>query len=339
MLPGMRPEDLLQGAAIPSFTAAGRLADPLVVLDLDGHLDWGLAKPIAFLMAEPHVPVIGLATTPLPEEAAPLLEALTLTIAPGGPGRAWVDGDADALIASIRAAPQAAFTTTGLLRLTARTSITDGLTAESMAYSLLLGGREFAAWRATRPRRPIPEDTEPPVLIERIGDVLRIQFNRPARRNAFSAGLRNAFLEALALAEADPSITQVDVTGAGPSFCAGGDLDEFGSAEDLVAAHAVRLRASAGLAISRMADRVRPVLHGACVGAGIEVPSFANCVAARPGTWFQLPELRMGLLPGAGGTVGITRRIGRWRTAYLAVSGSAIDLGTALSWGLVDERA
>jgi enoyl-CoA hydratase/carnithine racemase len=50
-----------------------------------------------------------------------------------------------------------------------------------------------------------------------------------------------------------------------------------------------------------------------------------------------LPELALGLIPGAGGTVSITRRIGRWRTAYLVLSGVTIDAATALGWGLVDE--
>ena len=49
-----------------------------------------------------------------------------------------------------------------------------------------------------------------------------------------------------------------------------------------------------------------------------------------------LPELALGLLPGAGGTVSITRRIGRWRTAYLVLSGETIDAAAALRWGLVD---
>ena len=53
----------------------------------------------------------------------------------------------------------------------------------------------------------------------------------------------------------------------------------------------------------------------------------------------RLPEIAMGLIPGAGGTVSITRRIGRWRTAYLALSGLPIDAPTALDWGLVDEIA
>ena len=56
-----------------------------------------------------------------------------------------------------------------------------------------------------------------------------------------------------------------------------------------------------------------------------------------PETVFGLPELDLGLVPGAGGTVSVPRRIGRWRTAYLVLTGRRIDAATALRWGLVDE--
>jgi enoyl-CoA hydratase/carnithine racemase len=59
-------------------------------------------------------------------------------------------------------------------------------------------------------------------------------------------------------------------------------------------------------------------------------------VVARPGTSFRLPEVSMGLIPGAGGTATIPRRIGRQRACYLAISGSELHLTTALAWGLVD---
>jgi enoyl-CoA hydratase/carnithine racemase len=54
---------------------------------------------------------------------------------------------------------------------------------------------------------------------------------------------------------------------------------------------------------------------------------------------FGLPELSLGLLPGAGGTVSVTRRIGRWRTAYLVLSGLSIDADTAVTWGLADAKS
>jgi enoyl-CoA hydratase/carnithine racemase len=70
----------------------------------------------------------------------------------------------------------------------------------------------------------------------------------------------------------------------------------------------------------------------------MELPAFARCVVARDDTWFQLPELGMGLIPGAGGTVSLPRRIGRWRTAWLAISGARLDVDMAARWGLVDHR-
>jgi enoyl-CoA hydratase/carnithine racemase len=161
--------------------------------------------------------------------------------------------------------------------------------------------------------------------------------NRPARRNAFDRAVRDGLIEAFDLARADDTIDQVHVFGAGPAFCSGGDLDEFGTFPDVVTAHAIRTERSVAARIDAVRDRVHVHLHGACIGAGIELPSFAGRVSASGDTVIRLPEVAMGLVPGAGGTVGITRRIGRWRCAYLALSGVSIDARTAREWQLVDE--
>lgn len=100
------------------------------------------------------------------------------------------------------------------------------------------------------------------------------------------------------------------VAGAGPSFCSGGDLDEFGTAPELVTAHFVRARHGAGGLLHRLAARAEVRVHGSCVGASIELLAFAGRVVAAPGTTFRLREAAMGLMPGAGGTVSIPRRIG-----------------------------
>jgi enoyl-CoA hydratase/carnithine racemase len=86
----------------------------------------------------------------------------------------------------------------------------------------------------------------------------------------------------------------------------------------------------------RLAPRVEVRLHGACLGSGIELPAFASSVVAAPDTVLGLPEIGFGLVPGAGGTVSLPLRIGRQRTALLALSGRRIDASTALAWGLVD---
>jgi enoyl-CoA hydratase/carnithine racemase len=80
-------------------------------------------------------------------------------------------------------------------------------------------------------------------------------------------------------------------------------------------------------------------VHGACVGAGVELPAIAAPLRAREDARVLQPELSMGLVPGAGGTVSLPRRIGRQRTGWLALSGARIDARTALRWGLVDAIA
>ena len=120
-------------------------------------------------------------------------------------------------------------------------------------------------------------------------------------------------------------------------FSAGGDLSEFGESTDLVRAHAIRTLRSPARLMHSLAARTTAFLHGACVGAGIEIPAAAGQVIAAPDTRFWLPELQMGLMPGAGGTVTIARRIGRRRMLFWALTGRQIDARTALDWGLVDE--
>ena len=150
--------------------------------------------------------------------------------------------------------------------------------------------------------------------------------------------MRDALVDALQVARWEPAL-QVVLRGEGPSFCSGGDLDEFGSTEDVTVAHHVRLARSAGALLHELRERTTAVVHGSCIGAGVELPAFAGRVLARPGARFRLPELAMGLVPGAGGTVSVTARVGRWRTAWLVLSGTELDVETARRWGLVDGLA
>ena len=75
---------------------------------------------------------------------------------------------------------------------------------------------------------------------------------------------------------------------------------------------------------------------GSCRGAGVELAAFCDQVVADRATTFALPELSLGLVPGAGGTVSLPRRIGRARAAWMALTGAVVDADSARSWGLVD---
>lgn len=238
---------------------------------------------------------------------------------------------------AVRRWPKAATALAMLLRGASGRTVTDGLVAESATYSLLQAGPEHRSWLDSRPRRRPPSvDQTDPVRLERTGDELRVTLQRPDVHNALNAAMRDGLLDALAVASADPRV-HLEIDGAGASFCSGGDLDEFGTLDDPASAHLLRLGRSVGYAIHDLADRVTVRVHGHCVGSGLELAAFAGRVMATEDATFALPELAMGLVPGAGGTVSITRRIGRHRTAWLALTGRRIDAREALRWGLVDE--
>jgi enoyl-CoA hydratase/carnithine racemase len=217
-----------------------------------------------------------------------------------------------------------------------------GVITESLAYSTLQAGPEFARWLDERGPARVPVIAEP-VVAQRDGDTLCVRFNRPQRHNAFSTDARAALLEALAVAQLDPSVTGIVLGGNGPSFCSGGDLAEFGTFADPASAHLARTRHSPALVLDALTARLgracRARVHGRVMGSGLEMAAFCGWIEARADSAFGLPELGLGLIPGAGGTVSVTRRIGRWRTAYLVLSGRTIDADTALAWGLVDAIA
>jgi enoyl-CoA hydratase/carnithine racemase len=332
----------------------GRPANPLVVLPLDRWRDAppALTRRAGDLVTAALPVTVGVLDGPASTGLEPLVTAVTLTLAPGTAGagamRAVVPvGDVPGapdlrealgrLRAAVGRSPRAAVACGQLIRQTAVLDVPGGLAAEAAAYSLLLGGPEFAHWLAGRgtPRRrqPPPE----PVLVSRDGGRLSIVLADPARRNAFSARMREALLDAVLVAAADETITSVELSGAGPAFCSGGDLDEFGAAQDLAAAYLVRLSRAPWRVIDRIAAKVTVWAHGACVGAGTEMAAYAGRVVAAPDAFFALPEVAMGLVPGAGGSVSVTRRIGRWRAAWLMLTGDRLPAETALRWGLVDE--
>jgi hypothetical protein len=305
------------------------LGEPLIPVELGAEPPPEARDARAWArLAELPAPTVGVATAGVAPGARALAAALDVV--------AESEDELAAILATARRAPLAALVLVQLLRGSLAKSIADGLLVESLAYSTLQAGPEFAVWRAHRKARTREPSAEPAVLASRRGERLELRLNRPEKRNAFSAEMRDALCEALALVVQDASVREVVLAGAGPSFCSGGDLDEFGTLSDPSTAHAIRSTRHPARWLHALETRVRCVVHGPCIGAGIELPAFAAHVVARPDATFALPELSMGLVPGAGGTVSLPRRIGRQRTAWLALTGDSIDSETALAWRLVD---
>jgi hypothetical protein len=280
----------------------------------------------------------------LPEEGLERFDVL-LSVAPDAPAP-WVSarpedlaGKVAALRLAVERQPVAAGVAAQVFRMTLSLGFANALVLESLAYSMLLASEGFAAWRAARPVRRRKDAAGPRVDVSRDDGKYRVRLARPAARNAVDARMRDGLVEALEAVLLDAEGGAVELSGEGPVFCAGGDLDEFGQADDAGRAHAIRSLQSPVRLVEALGARVTARVHGACIGAGIEIPAAAARVIAQPGTFFRLPEVAMGLIPGAGGTASIARRIGRHRACYMALSGADIDTETALAWGLIDSVA
>lgn len=246
---------------------------------------------------------------------------------------------AETLAQKIQTAPETAMTLVQVLRSTEQLSPQLGLDVESLAYSTLQAGEEFGRWLKNRESESLPKREDPAILLDRHGEQLEAKLNREELRNSITVEMRDAWVEMLELLELDTSISNLRIRGLGSCFSTGGELAEFGSAPNPATAHWVRSVRSPARMMQKLSDRITCYVHGACIGSGIELPAFASKVIAHSKTYFQLPELSLGLIPGAGGTVSISRRIGRQKTAWLVLSGRRINAQKAMEWGLVDEIA
>lgn len=290
---------------------------PLAVIDLAAadHVPGGIALP--------PCPVIGIG-----DPASPLAPLVDAVVEP--------PVSLEGIARSVLARPHTAAVIVQLLRVLPKLSVEDGLTCESMAYGLLQGSAEHAAWLAARGGEGGEAPHAGDVRLAREDATLCITLDRPQAGNAIDRPMRDALHTAFSFAAIDESIRAVRLLGAGRTFSLGADLSEFGTTGDPATAHHIRGLTLPARAIARCADRLEVHVQGGCVGAGLEMAAFARRITATRDAWFHLPELAMGLLPGAGGCASLTRRIGRQRAGLMILSGKRISARQALGWGLVD---
>ncbi|MBV2150832.1 enoyl-CoA hydratase/isomerase family protein [Sphingobium sp. AS12] len=269
----------------------------------------------------PHCPLIGIGTPDHPRAK----DVDLLVDAPAS---------LPMIVTAITAQPQAAAVLVQLLRLIEDMDAAPALVAESLAYGLLQGSEGHARWLASR--TPAPASPPGEVRLDRTDDRLTVTLDRAHAHNAIDRPMRDGLREAFDLAALDCAIARISLRGAGRSFSVGADLSEFGTTRDPATAHAIRMVTLPAHAIIGCADRLDVHVQGACVGSALEMAAFATRLTASPSAWFHLPELAMGIIPGAGGCVSVSRRIGRQRAALMILSGRRISAATALDWGLID---
>ncbi|NLT27437.1 MAG: enoyl-CoA hydratase/isomerase family protein [Microbacteriaceae bacterium] len=171
------------------------------------------------------------------------------------------------------------------------------------------------------------------VHTERVGDILVVALDRPAAFNAMNEDMLEAIGSALDDAERTPEVRGLLLIGEGRAFAAGADVGEL-----------------RGLSRAEMLDHPMPRLyarlrstplatvaavHGFALGGGFELALACDLRVAGESAEFGLPELSLGIVPGAGGTQMLARSVGESRALDLILSGKRIRARQALDWGLV----
>jgi enoyl-CoA hydratase/carnithine racemase len=170
------------------------------------------------------------------------------------------------------------------------------------------------------------------VLISSADGVCELRLNRPEKRNAITFGMYEALAGGLSAARADAQVRAVLLSGEGPGFCAGNDLNDFLAGPKFSDAHPV-------LTLLRtLATFEKPLLaavHGQTVGIGVTMLLHCDLIVAARNTQFSLPFVKLGLVPEAGSSLLLPRLIGAQRAAELLLLGQPCDAATALGFGLV----
>jgi enoyl-CoA hydratase len=177
-----------------------------------------------------------------------------------------------------------------------------------------------------------------PVLVTEIQDrILKITLNRPEKHNTLNEALLDALSYQLKDAETNDAVGAILITGQGKNFCAGADINEL-----------AQLDTAAGLAFAQRGQAIfnqletlgKPSLaaiNGGAFGGGCELACAATLRIASKEASFSQPEIKLGLIPGYGGTQRLPTLIGKGRALYLCVTGYPISAEEALSYGLISE--
>lgn len=181
------------------------------------------------------------------------------------------------------------------------------------------------------------DSRDAPVLrVDRAPDgVWTLTLNRPPQRNALSSGLAAAL--ASAIGEAGQYARAVLVTGEGSVFCAGADLKERAGLDGVASRAHNRRLFDAFEAVARCPVPVVCALNGPALGGGLELALAADIRVADPSARFALPEVGLGIIPGAGGTQRLPRIVGAAWARALLLTGMPVDAAEALRIGLVHE--
>jgi len=163
--------------------------------------------------------------------------------------------------------------------------------------------------------------------------VCELRFDRPEKRNAITHEMYRSFASHLHGALADQTVRAVLISGAGASFCAGNDLNDFLTGPEFTSAHPVMD------VLRTLATFDKPLVaavHGPTIGIGVTLLLHCDLVVAAQGTQLIMPFVALGLVPEAGSSLLLPRLVGTQRAAELLLLGQPLDAAEAQRLGLVN---
>ncbi len=176
-------------------------------------------------------------------------------------------------------------------------------------------------------------------IMERRGDVALLTFSRPDQLNAMNGAMVEEIIAGLAEVEDDATLRALVLRGAGGNFMAGADVKAYANQS----AEAFRdFQESAGRIYRALEALSKPVIaavEGYALGGGFEIALAADMIVAHPDARLGLPEVKLGLVPGGGGTQRLARKLGPNRAAELLMTGRFASAPEMLGWGIVNRIA
>jgi enoyl-CoA hydratase/carnithine racemase len=165
-----------------------------------------------------------------------------------------------------------------------------------------------------------------------------VTLNRPDSMNAINLEMRRVLADTIEAAEADGKVRAIIIRGAGDrAFCAGADIKEFKAADSLDAEREERQPPRWNDLIAGCRKPTIAAIQGVCLGGGLEMALACDIRIASREAIFGLPEVRLALIPGAGGTQRLPRIVGLGHAMRLILTGDRIDANEAWRIGLVSE--
>ena len=165
--------------------------------------------------------------------------------------------------------------------------------------------------------------------------VARIFLNRPEKANALNSAMLSALAETLTSLDRE-TLRVVVIAGRGRNFCGGADSVELKALNPQTAPEFVTRIHKVCSAIRELPVPVVAQLHGAVIGAGLEIAAACDLRVAAENTKFSMPEVRLGI-PSVVEAALLPRLMGSGRAAWLVLTGEPIDARRALEWGLIEE--